>query len=59
MSTETAEKAIKVKDSEAFLSKRRKKLITDPLVDDNLGSNNTNAAYLGNGLVGYFCGSNV
>ena len=34
MSTETAEKAI-VKDSEAFLSKRRKKLITDPLVDDN------------------------
>lgn len=35
MSTETAEKAIKVKDSEAFLSKRRKKLITDPLVDDN------------------------
>jgi len=35
MSTETAEKAIIVKDSEAFLSKRRKKLITDPLVDDN------------------------
>ncbi|MDO6438731.1 NADH:ubiquinone reductase (Na(+)-transporting) subunit D [Cyclobacterium sp. 1_MG-2023] len=35
MSTETAEKAIKVKDTEAFLSKRRKKLITDPLVDDN------------------------
>jgi Na+-transporting NADH:ubiquinone oxidoreductase subunit D len=35
MSTETAEKAIQVKNSEALLSKRRKKLITDPLVDDN------------------------
>jgi len=35
MSTETAEKAIIVKDSEALLSKRRKKLVTDPLVDDN------------------------
>jgi Na+-transporting NADH:ubiquinone oxidoreductase subunit D len=35
MSTETAEKAIEVKDSEALLSKRRKKLISDPLVDDN------------------------
>lgn len=35
MSTETAEKAIEVKDEEALLSKRRKKLISDPLVDDN------------------------
>jgi Na+-transporting NADH:ubiquinone oxidoreductase subunit D len=35
MSTETAEKAIEVKDAEALLSKRRKKLISDPLVDDN------------------------
>lgn len=36
MSTETAEKVIEEKkDVEAFLSKRRKKLITDPLVDDN------------------------
>lgn len=36
MSTETAEKVVEEKkDVEAFLSKRRKKLITDPLVDDN------------------------
>ena len=36
MSTETAENVVKEKkDVEAFLSKRRKKLITDPLVDDN------------------------
>jgi len=36
MSTETAEKVLEEKkDVEAFLSKRRKKLITDPLVDDN------------------------
>jgi Na+-transporting NADH:ubiquinone oxidoreductase subunit D len=34
MSTETAELKEK-KPSEAFFSKRRKKLITDPLVDDN------------------------
>ncbi|WP_194777050.1 NADH:ubiquinone reductase (Na(+)-transporting) subunit D [Pararhodonellum marinum] len=35
MSTETAEKAIDKKPAEALLSKRRKKLVTDPLVDDN------------------------
>ncbi|NVJ86975.1 MAG: NADH:ubiquinone reductase (Na(+)-transporting) subunit D [Cyclobacteriaceae bacterium] len=35
MSTETVEKAIEKKPAEALLSKRRKKLITDPLVDDN------------------------
>lgn len=36
MSTETADKVVEEKkDVEAFLSKRRKKLITDPLVDDN------------------------
>lgn len=35
MSTETAEKAVDIKDSEPLLSKRRKKLISDPLVDDN------------------------
>ncbi|HSI75325.1 MAG TPA: NADH:ubiquinone reductase (Na(+)-transporting) subunit D [Lunatimonas sp.] len=36
MSTETAEKVVEEKkDVEALLSKRRKKLITDPLVDDN------------------------
>ncbi|SHN24626.1 Na+-transporting NADH:ubiquinone oxidoreductase subunit D [Cyclobacterium lianum] len=35
MSTETAEKSPALKDSEDLLSKRRKKLITDPLVDDN------------------------
>ncbi|TFV96233.1 NADH:ubiquinone reductase (Na(+)-transporting) subunit D [Algoriphagus kandeliae] len=35
MSTETVEKAIEKKPAEALFSKRRKKLITDPLVDDN------------------------
>lgn len=35
MSAETIEKAIEKKPAEALLSKRRKKLITDPLVDDN------------------------
>jgi Na+-transporting NADH:ubiquinone oxidoreductase subunit D len=35
MSAETAEKIQVEKPSEAMLSKRRKKLITDPLVDDN------------------------
>ncbi|MFC4874050.1 NADH:ubiquinone reductase (Na(+)-transporting) subunit D [Negadavirga shengliensis] len=35
MSTETAEKTEIKKEAEALLSKRRKKLITDPLVDDN------------------------
>lgn len=35
MSAETAEKAIEKKPAEALLSKRRKKLISDPLVDDN------------------------
>ncbi|QDH79274.1 NADH:ubiquinone reductase (Na(+)-transporting) subunit D [Echinicola soli] len=35
MSTETAEKTEIKKPAEAFLSKRRKKLISDPLVDDN------------------------
>jgi Na+-transporting NADH:ubiquinone oxidoreductase subunit D len=35
MSAETVEKAIEKKPSEALLSKRRKKLISDPLVDDN------------------------
>lgn len=34
MSTETVDKPVK-KDSEAFLSKRRKKIVTDPLNDDN------------------------
>jgi Na+-transporting NADH:ubiquinone oxidoreductase subunit D len=34
MSTETA-KAIEKKPAEAIFSKRRKKLVTDPLVDDN------------------------
>ncbi|TDQ17618.1 Na+-transporting NADH:ubiquinone oxidoreductase subunit D [Algoriphagus boseongensis] len=34
MSTETA-KAIEKKPAEALFSKRRKKLVTDPLVDDN------------------------
>jgi Na+-transporting NADH:ubiquinone oxidoreductase subunit D len=34
MSTETAE-AVKVKQSEGLLSKRRKKFVTDPLNDDN------------------------
>ena len=35
MSAETVEKAIEKKPAEEFLSKRRKKLVTDPLVDDN------------------------
>ncbi|GGZ28744.1 Na(+)-translocating NADH-quinone reductase subunit D [Echinicola pacifica] len=35
MSTETAEKTAFKKPAEAMLSKRRKKLISDPLVDDN------------------------
>lgn len=35
MSAETIEKAIEKKPAEALLSKRRKKLISDPLVDDN------------------------
>ena len=35
MSAETVEKAIEKKPAEALLSKRRKKLISDPLVDDN------------------------
>jgi Na+-transporting NADH:ubiquinone oxidoreductase subunit D len=35
MSAETLEKAIPKKPAEALLSKRRKKLVTDPLVDDN------------------------
>lgn len=35
MSAETLEKAIEKKPAEAFLSKRRKKLVTDPLVDEN------------------------
>lgn len=35
MSTETAEKDIVKKDTELLLSKRRKRLVTDPLVDDN------------------------
>ena len=34
MSTETAEKTIK-KPTEALLSKRRKRIVTDPLVDNN------------------------
>src|SRR5690606_6675246 len=34
MSTETAEKKIK-KSDEALLSKRRKKIVKDPLVDNN------------------------
>lgn len=35
MSAETVEKAIDVKPAEGFLSKRRKKLVTDPLIDEN------------------------
>jgi Na+-transporting NADH:ubiquinone oxidoreductase subunit D len=35
MSAETVEKAIEKKPAEALLSKRRKKLVSDPLVDDN------------------------
>ena len=35
MSAETVEKAIAKKPAEAMFSKRRKKLVSDPLVDDN------------------------
>ncbi|EAZ79518.1 NADH:ubiquinone reductase (Na(+)-transporting) subunit D [Algoriphagus machipongonensis] len=35
MSAETLEKSIEKKPAEALLSKRRKKLVSDPLVDDN------------------------
>jgi Na+-transporting NADH:ubiquinone oxidoreductase subunit D len=35
MSTETVEKALEKKPAEALFSKRRKKLVIDPLVDDN------------------------
>lgn len=35
MSADTLEKAIAKKPAEAFLSKRRRKLISDPLIDDN------------------------
>ncbi len=35
MSAETVEKAIEIKPAEGFLSKRRKRLITDPLIDEN------------------------
>ncbi len=35
MSAETIEKTVVQKPSEALLSKRRKKLVTDPLVDEN------------------------
>jgi Na+-transporting NADH:ubiquinone oxidoreductase subunit D len=35
MSVETIEKTIEKKPAEALLSKRRKKLVSDPLVDDN------------------------
>lgn len=35
MSAETLEKAIEKKPAEALLSKRRKKLVSDPLVDEN------------------------
>lgn len=35
MSAETVEKAIAKKPAEALLSKRRKKLVSDPLVDEN------------------------
>lgn len=35
MSAETLEKTVPQKPSEALLSKRRKKLVSDPLVDDN------------------------
>lgn len=35
MSAETLEKAVATKPAEPLLSKRRKKLISDPLVDDN------------------------
>ncbi|SEF77288.1 NADH:ubiquinone reductase (Na(+)-transporting) subunit D [Algoriphagus boritolerans] len=35
MSAETLEKAIEKKPAEALFSKRRKKLVTDPLIDEN------------------------
>jgi Na+-transporting NADH:ubiquinone oxidoreductase subunit D len=35
MSAETIDKAIEKKPSEALFSKRRKKLVTDPLIDEN------------------------
>ena len=35
MSTETLEKELVVKAAEPLLSKRRRKLVTDPLIDDN------------------------
>ena len=35
MSAETIEKSVAVKPAEPLLSKRRRKLITDPLIDDN------------------------
>ena len=35
MSAETIEKTIVKKPSEALLSKRRKKLVSDPLIDEN------------------------
>ncbi|MFL0684563.1 MAG: NADH:ubiquinone reductase (Na(+)-transporting) subunit D [Algoriphagus sp. 32-45-6] len=35
MSTETVEKALEKKPAEPLFSKRRKKLVTDPLIDDN------------------------
>jgi Na+-transporting NADH:ubiquinone oxidoreductase subunit D len=35
MSAETIEKVIDTKPAEGLLSKRRKKLVTDPLIDDN------------------------
>ena len=35
MSTETVEKALEKKSAEPLFSKRRKKLVTDPLIDDN------------------------
>jgi len=35
MSTETAEKIVEKAPSEALLSKRRKRIVTDPLDDDN------------------------
>ena len=35
MSTETLEKVIEKKPAEPLFSKRRKKLVTDPLIDDN------------------------
>jgi len=35
MSTETLEKEVAAKPAEPIFSKRRKKLVTDPLIDDN------------------------